>query len=309
MTISAFSHSAGSMSGSDDDNNTKCHNFDITLNRLPQDQSVNLPSDNSELAKRRYQVRLHTEENEYSPLYECILNISDQNIQEFLEWVITKRINYAVAKVSNREPDDSLDKAVAIGKQLFEFIFTHPDLNAAYKLALKHARDSECKLRIRLILDAPELQNLPWEYLNLPSDDENVHDFFTLETHQAVSRYLIVANKPTPPTKINQPLRIVCLIGAAPTKKQAEWLDNFKRLERVFAKFGQAVKFEIPTLETSSFEHVQDWLRTLEPFHVVHYVGHGEFETGGGNNKGFLKFKGKANNSSSSQFKCVKRNE
>ena len=90
---------------------------------------------------------------------------------------------------------DSAATPQAIGEQLYEAIF-RDEIGTSLRRSLDEAHRQQKGLRIRLRLaDAPELTNLPWEYLY----DRSRDTFLALSSETPLVRYLDLPEPPREP--------------------------------------------------------------------------------------------------------------
>ena len=156
---------------------------------------------------------------------------------------------------------------------LYEAIF-RDEILACLRRSLDEAHRQEKGLRIRLRLaDAPELTNLPWEYLY----DRSRDTFFALSSETPLVRYL---DLPEPPRDLQgEPkLRVLAVIasptGYPPLDVEHEWANLKTALHDLEARGLVA----IDRLTPPSIEALQRQLLRQE-YHILHFLGHGSFDT------------------------------
>jgi hypothetical protein len=147
-------------------------------------------------------------------------------------------------------------------------------------------RSPDRGLRIQLKLDPNEpalqqLAELPWELLCRGDTD----DFLALSRRTPLVRFLDVA-RPAQPISFRPPLRILA-VSASPTDLPALDLRKEAELLRQLAEKDPRVEVEI--LQDASVGRVRD-LMLEKSFHVLHFMGHGEFDASRG--EGQLLFEG-----------------
>jgi CHAT domain len=156
------------------------------------------------------------------------------------------------------------------GNELFNSIF-QARVRDVYRDSYAQARAEGKGLRITLALaDAPDLMNLPWEYLY----DEPA--FLSISTWTPVVRYLNLprARRPLP---VSTPLRILAMVSA-PSDSIALDVDREKRLlQEALGDLVASGGVEIHWLEQATLRALQRELRRDE-YHIFHFIGHGGYD-------------------------------
>jgi hypothetical protein len=128
-------------------------------------------------------------------------------------------------------------------------------------------------LRIRLRLaDAPELFDLPWEYLYHAKLDH----FLSLSMETPIVRYIDLPNL-IPQLSINPPLRILIMISNPQTCQTLDVEHEWSKLKEAFADLESRGMVELERLDTPMLTSLQKKLRHRE-YHIFHYIGHGGFD-------------------------------
>lgn len=182
-----------------------------------------------------------------------------------------------------RRVSPQLEQQIAIqfGNRLFDFLIRgSSDINAAYLTSLDRAGTDG--LRIRLSLDrAGDLQLLPWEFLRDPA-----RDFVALSRSTPVVRYSQGLSV-RPPAPITMPLRVLVVISSPADHAKLDVEGEWTRLQDATAELRANGLLEIARLEKATLIALQRRLRR-EVFHVVHYVGHSDYDAAEG--QGYLVF-------------------
>jgi hypothetical protein len=101
-----------------------------------------------------------------------------------------------------------MQAAKEFGSKLYKAVFSD-EVQSALRSSLDQARAQNSGLRIRLRLnDAPELVDIPWEYLYNPS----LNRFLALSVNTPIVRYLEMPEK-IQPLGVKPPLRILVMIA------------------------------------------------------------------------------------------------
>ena len=175
------------------------------------------------------------------------------------------------ARRSVRSSDSpELELVRRFGSDLFGSLFAGP-VRDLYREGSSAAKDAHKGLRITLALtDAPELMNLPWEYLyDEPS-------FLSISTWTPVVRYLDLP-RGRKPMEVTPPLRILGIVSSPSDEVELDAELERSKLEKALAGPVELGAVEITWLERATLTALQSQLRKGD-FHVVHYVGHGDYD-------------------------------
>jgi hypothetical protein len=171
-----------------------------------------------------------------------------------------------------RMESPQLERTRAFGGRLYRAVF-NDELDDLLASSLTQAGESGRGLRIRLDFDdAPDLVNIPWEYLYRPASD----DFFALSNWTPIVRYLDVEAR-MPPAPIEPPLSILVMISD-PVEYQGS-LDverEWERLQESLADLVADGQVQVHRLERATERELLRELRRND-HHIFHFVGHGEF--------------------------------
>ncbi|HEY7213454.1 MAG TPA: CHAT domain-containing protein [Thermoanaerobaculia bacterium] len=159
-----------------------------------------------------------------------------------------------------------------VGGELFRTVF-QGELLKAYQGCLAKARGGP-GLRIRLRLnDVPQLAELPWEYLY----DAAGQGFLALSARTPVVRYLELSEG-LGTLLVEPPLRVLAVISTPKGYRDlAEADEEWRRLGAALEPLRQSGLIEVERLARPTPEALEKRLRTGEPVHVLHFVGHGGF--------------------------------
>lgn len=160
------------------------------------------------------------------------------------------------------------------GQRLFSFLIrSNEDIHAAYFASLDRAGGRG--LRIRLSVEnAGPLRDLPWEFLRDPN-----RDFLALSRVTPVVRYTPQLSV-RPPVPVTPPLRVLVIIAAPanfpPLDVEGEW----NLLLSATADLRARGLLELERLPSATLIALQRRLRD-EDYHVIHYIGHSDFDSDG----------------------------
>ncbi len=173
---------------------------------------------------------------------------------------------------------DKTDEALLqnFGALLFERLFAG-DVRDALMLSLGSVRRKQEGLRLRLIVEPPELAALPWEYLYDPGGKF----FLATSAEIPLSRYIHVAEQIPPPTEL--PLKILVVISS-PSDLEALGVDEEKGwIQQALNKLDEERKVELEVLSSATRQEIRSRLES-GGYHVFHFIGHGDFYR----NRGYL---------------------
>jgi hypothetical protein len=166
--------------------------------------------------------------------------------------------------------------AQAFGQTLYGAVFTS-DVEYALRQSLQDCQSRDEGLRVRLRLhNAPELADLPWEYLHSTALGRPL----ALSVDTPVVRYMDMG-QPVEALEVEPPLRIL-VVAASPSDIEA--LDTQRELANLREATSELVRdgrIEVHALASPTVEDLQHQLRK-EAFHILHFMGHGIFDESSG---------------------------
>jgi Flp pilus assembly protein TadD len=163
--------------------------------------------------------------------------------------------------------------AKQVGGRLFEAVFAGVT-GECLRRSLDRAREEQATLRIRLRVSAcPGLTNLPWELLYDRDDDW----FLALSERTPIIRYVQLPDPPRP-VPVTLPLRIL-LIRSEPSDYlplglAAEW----EHVSQALGELSDAGMVRFTELASATLGELRRAL-LRDTFHVLHYMGHGGFDS------------------------------
>ncbi len=181
-----------------------------------------------------------------------------------------------VKVVQKDQPDN---RPEVIGKALYSALF-RDKVQSLLDSSEGMIRETDRGLRIRLHIDLEgkglaEVASLPWEFLYR----EDSRRFLNLSQSTPIIRSLDVLQPPKP-LPFDPPLRILVVISN-PTGSAA--LDLDRERELIESSWGQMEGVDVHFVERPTTSALLEKLAE-EDFHVLHFMGHGDFnrETGRG---------------------------
>ncbi len=172
---------------------------------------------------------------------------------------------------AQRVESPEMQAAKAFGIRLFEALFIG-QVRDLYQGALRSAERDGFGLRLLLHLsNAPELANVPWEYLYEPS----LARFLTLSVDTPIVRYLEVPRQILP-LNIQPPLRVLVILSNPREFRHLDVEAEWKSLNDALGELVQQGRVSLTRLAQPTLPALQGQLRK-EEYHIIHFVGHGTF--------------------------------
>ena len=163
--------------------------------------------------------------------------------------------------------------AKIFGGRLFEAVFGG-QVYACFRSSLDRAVQQGAGLRIRLRLaHAPELADLPWEYLY----DSSFNRFLALSSKTPIIRFLELP-EPIRPLGVKPPLRVLVMISTPSEYRQLDMEREWTKLKEALGNLEKQVLMAPERLGTASLAALRRRLRQGE-YHIFHFVGHGGFDS------------------------------
>ena len=193
---------------------------------------------------------------------------SDQDLTIFF-----LRIGQPRRGIRSMRDSQEMQAAKDFGGRLFQAVFKD-EVYSCFSNSLNQARSQGMGLRLRIRVQARELNDLPWEYLY------NAHrkQFLSWSVYTPIVRYLEVAHPPQA-LGIQKPLKIMAMIASpagsdyAPLDVEREW----EQLKDTLAPLEAQGLVKLVRPEKATLNALQRHLRQ-EDFHVFHFIGHGKFD-------------------------------
>jgi hypothetical protein len=168
------------------------------------------------------------------------------------------------------------DDLIKLGTALWHAVFSSQDIERRYVACQAEAGTGK-GIRFKLNIEAPELAQVPWEYLY----DPDSQTFPALSPRTPITRYTNPRQQEPPALAFEPPLRIL-LVNAQPAGQPQLDVDT-ERAQIVSAMdvLQATGKVQIEVLQHATVRSLQAMLR--RPFHVLHYIGHGAYDRDSGN--------------------------
>jgi hypothetical protein len=177
-----------------------------------------------------------------------------------------------VRRTTRRADAPDVDAAKRFGDQLFRSVFTG-ELLSQLRTSVDHTRERGQGLRIRLRLKGvPELAELPWEFLY----DRDQDHFLATSTTTPMVRYLDLPQS-VGPLRVKLPLRVLVVISGPSNLPTLDAEGEWERLKQTLGPLEAAGSLILERLPTASLDALRRRARG-EPFHILHFIGHGGFD-------------------------------
>ena len=194
------------------------------------------------------------------------LPFSDLELENFV--LRMSRTRRGVRRLGSPE----LEAARAFGGQLFEAVFAG-EVRGCLRSSLDAASGEQRGLRLRVRLaEAPELVDLPWEYLYSAA----LNRFFSLSNTTPVIRYLDLPER-IPPLAVQPPLRLLAMIAGPRDYPPLDVEQEWRKLHSALQELEEAGLVILERLQPATLSALQRRLRQ-GACHILHFVGHGAFD-------------------------------
>jgi outer membrane protein assembly factor BamD (BamD/ComL family) len=197
------------------------------------------------------------------------LPFSDIELENFLLRMGVSRARQTVRRADSPE----MTATKTFGAKLFNAVF-NGDVRGRLDSSVDEAERRDVRLRIRLRLNAaPELLDLPWEYLYNPS----LNRFLALSTRTPLVRYLELPESVRPLT-VKPPLKVLVMISSPSDREPLEVEREWANLNLALAyRIGQGY-VSLKRADKATLAALQQEMRRDE-YHIFHFIGHGGFDT------------------------------
>ena len=174
----------------------------------------------------------------------------------------------------NRSFDAIPTKAAKeLGGRMFESVFSQ-EVRMCLQSSLYSAESQQAGLRIRLRLDAPDLADLPWEYLY----NASLNSFLALSAETSLVRYLELA-RPMRPPLLSPPLKVLAVIASPSDYPRLAGEDEWRNLNTALAPLRAAGQVDLERLKPPDPDRLAGApapQRLSRP--CLHFEGHGGFD-------------------------------
>jgi CHAT domain-containing protein/2-oxoacid dehydrogenase-like protein with E3 subunit-binding domain/biotin-dependent enzyme len=159
-----------------------------------------------------------------------------------------------------------------IGQMLFSALLGSGDVAGRYRASAALAAERGEGLRVVLRVDTPALAGLPWEAMY-----DDVAGGYVCRREQLVRHVPVPAV--VPPLLIAPPLRILGIISSPRGLPALDVEKEQEQLTRALARLRGQRLIEMHWADEATWGGLQDLLLSGH-WHVVHFIGHGDFDIG-----------------------------
>ncbi|HET8953277.1 MAG TPA: CHAT domain-containing protein [Solirubrobacteraceae bacterium] len=169
----------------------------------------------------------------------------------------------------------ALDKRMrALGGQLFDAMFSGQVRDGFSALRRAGAPGGNTGVRIRLNLrQAPKLLVLPWEFLHCDGQ------FLALSEKTPIVRYLPTPN-PLGAVDVTAPIRVLALAPKPAGTEKLAVEEEWRNLETALEPLSADGMVVLELVQPPTIRALRERLQSDTEYHVLHFLGHGSFDTG-----------------------------
>jgi hypothetical protein len=157
-----------------------------------------------------------------------------------------------------------------VGRDLFNALLGTGEVSGRYRAAAAVAGEREQRLRVVARIDSPVLAGLPWEAMY----DETLGGYVC--RHEQVIRQVPVPSLPAP-LQVDLPLRVLGVVSSPLGLPALDAGKEREQLERALARPIRDGHIQLCWAPTATWPDLHAELMD-GPWHVVHYIGHGDFD-------------------------------
>ncbi|HPM79585.1 MAG TPA: GNAT family N-acetyltransferase [Candidatus Anammoximicrobium sp.] len=161
----------------------------------------------------------------------------------------------------------------AFGQRLFEALFSSGML-ALYEKTRQTAEQTGRTVRLQLRVGPQELSALPWEFLY----DARRDRYLCLDGNTPLIRY-ISSDVRLDPLEVTPPLRVLGMAASPPGCAALDLAEEQELVERAVSELKASGRLELVWLTKCTWRQLQHHLRSDKPWHVLHFIGHGGYDT------------------------------
>ena len=163
-----------------------------------------------------------------------------------------------------------MQAAKDLGEQLFKTVFSG-EVNACYLRSVDNVLSKNKGLRVRLHINAPKLNDYPWEFLYNPQFGQ----FVALSQNTPIIRYIELPYT-TRALPVQTPLKILVMISSPEGYPKLDIEKEWEKLNKALKPLLDQKMVILEKLEHPTLSMLQKKLRQ-DKVHIFHYIGHGKY--------------------------------
>ena len=160
-----------------------------------------------------------------------------------------------------------------VGRQMFAALLGTGEVAGRYRASAALAAERGEALRVVMRIGDPVLAGLPWEAMY----DEAAGEYVC--RRDQLVRHVGVASSVAPLAVAPLPLRILAVVSSPRGLPALDTARERKLLEQALARLSRAGLAKVTWAPSAAWADLQDMLLG-GVWHVVHFIGHGDFDPG-----------------------------
>ena len=174
-------------------------------------------------------------------------------------------------RVARRISSPEMQAARQFGSRLFETVFGD-DVHTCFVSCQNEAKHRNLGLRLKLCVEAPELINIPWEYLY----DASLGRFLSLFEDTPIVRYIDVRERISP-LAVRPPLSVLVMVSSPMDYPALDVARERANLQAALGGLADEGVLTLEWVEKANLPALADRLLRGR-YHIFHYIGHGGFD-------------------------------
>lgn len=165
-----------------------------------------------------------------------------------------------------------MEAAKVFGKRLFDSVFGSEVFGCLRSSLDQTEAKGSAGLRLRLRLNAPELADLPWEYLY----NSALNRFLVLAVETPLVRYIELPER-IRPLAVQPPLKILVMLSSPTDYPSLDVEDEWAKLQNALGDLQKRKLVTLERLDEATLPALQRRLRQSS-CHIFHFIGHGGYD-------------------------------
>jgi hypothetical protein len=155
------------------------------------------------------------------------------------------------------------------GRHLSKILFAE-DVRLLFALCREKAREQRSTVRVLLNPVGPNVSRVPWEFAVDPDASD---DFLALRAPLVRSPHLM---EPAPPLQVQLPLRVLGVMSRPTDRQQLDADRERRHISEALNELSSDL-VNVEWMESYRWQELRTRLKS-QPWHILHYVGHGGFD-------------------------------